>query len=116
MGGLQILDTSETSLTIGAKVNITNPTEYSATIPYVNINLLVNGTILGNATARNVSITPGHNHDIEVEALWDPFSQSGKKGAHIGSELLSQYISGSSSFLSTSNSLHPSPHFNLHPS
>ncbi|KAL8931799.1 MAG: hypothetical protein Q9216_007067 [Gyalolechia sp. 2 TL-2023] len=94
VGSLEILETSKTSLTIGAKVNVTNPTEYAATVPYIDINILVNDTILGHATARNVSISPGPNHNLPIVAVWDPSTQSGKKGIHTGSELLSQYISG----------------------
>lgn len=73
---------------------MTNPTEYSATVPFIDINISVNDTILGHATARDVSVVPGPNHDLAVIAVWDPSHKSGKKGAHIGSELLSQYISG----------------------
>lgn len=94
VGALEILDTSETSLTIGAKVNVTNPTEYAATVPFIDINISVNDTVLGHATARNIIIVPGPNHNLAIEAVWDPLSHSGKKGRHIGSELLSQYISG----------------------
>lgn len=94
VGGLEILDTTKTSLTIAAKVNLTNPTEYAATVPYIDINISVNDTILGHATAQDVSVVPGPNHNLAVVANWDPHGQSGKKGAHIGSELLSQYISG----------------------
>ncbi|KAL8853207.1 MAG: hypothetical protein Q9221_001941, partial [Calogaya cf. arnoldii] len=94
VGALEILETSKTGLTIRAKVNVTNPTEYSATVPFIDINISVNDTILGHATARDVSVVPGPNHDLTVIAVWDPSQQSGKKGAHTGSELLSQYISG----------------------
>ncbi|KAI4099254.1 MAG: hypothetical protein LQ339_006046 [Xanthoria mediterranea] len=94
VGALEILETSKTGLTIQAKVNVTNPTEYSATVPFIDINISVNDTVLGHATVRDVSVVPGPNHDLAVIAVWDPSRTSGKKGAHIGSELLSQYISG----------------------
>ncbi|KAL9039721.1 MAG: hypothetical protein Q9180_002357 [Flavoplaca navasiana] len=94
VGALEILETSKTGLKIRAKVNVTNPTEYSATVPFIDINISVNDTILGHATARDVSVVPGPNQDLAVIAVWNPSHQSGKKGAHIGSELLSQYISG----------------------
>ena len=94
IGSLQILETTKSTLLLEAKINITNPTEYSATVPYVNVNFLNNGTILGHATARDVSVVPGPNHNIVVQALWEPMIQSGKKGADVGRELLSQYISG----------------------
>jgi hypothetical protein len=77
-------------------INITNPTDYSAMVPYVNIKLSSNGTEIGHATARNVSIVPGPNHNILTEALWDPLTASGEKGVAQGKELLSQYISGTS--------------------
>ncbi|KAL8784674.1 MAG: hypothetical protein Q9213_003844 [Squamulea squamosa] len=94
VGSLDILESSKTALTIKAKVNVTNPTEYSATVPFIDINISVNDTILGHATARDVSVVPGFNQDLVIIAVWDPSHHNGKKGAHIGSELLSQYISG----------------------
>ncbi|KAL8682792.1 MAG: hypothetical protein Q9186_001214 [Xanthomendoza sp. 1 TL-2023] len=94
VGALEILETSKTALTIAAKVNVTNPTEYSATVPFIDINIFVNDTLLGHATARDVSIVPGPNHDLGVIAVWDPLGKSGKEGAYMGRELLSQYISG----------------------
>jgi hypothetical protein len=80
-------------LTLQGKVNFTNPTQYSATIPYVDINILAKNTILGHATINNVKIVPGNNTNITVQAVWDPSAQ-GSEGAAIGRELLSQYISG----------------------
>ncbi|KAL8894655.1 MAG: hypothetical protein Q9207_008447 [Kuettlingeria erythrocarpa] len=94
VGSLEILETAKSSLTIGAKVNITNPTEYSATVPFIDINIFVNDTILGHATAHNISIIPGPNDNLPIEAVWQPSVQSGSKGTHTGRELLSQYISG----------------------
>ncbi|MCJ1231953.1 hypothetical protein MMC12_008633, partial [Toensbergia leucococca] len=91
VGALRVVDTTRESLTIEARINITNPTEYTARVPYVNINLLSNGSILGNATAENVSIVPGPNDNILVQALWNP---RGKEDVAVGKELLSQYISG----------------------
>lgn len=93
VGNLSIIGTSPTSITLKAYVNVTNPTNYSATVPYFNINILVNGTILGQATAKDVSIHPGNNTNIVVTAIWDPFTNSGAKGKAIGKELLSQYVS-----------------------
>ncbi|KAI9815062.1 MAG: hypothetical protein M1827_002905 [Pycnora praestabilis] len=98
VGSLRILDTSAKTLLIQADVNFTNPTEYSATVPFVNINLLNNSTILGHATARNITVVPGDNKNMVVEALWDPQSQGGKEGEEVGKELLSQYISGTTPF------------------
>lgn len=60
-------------------------------MPYVNIHILSNGTLLGQASARKITIVSGANDNIPIEALWHP---SGMKGEEIGKELLSQYISG----------------------
>ncbi|MCJ1283836.1 hypothetical protein MMC26_003167 [Xylographa opegraphella] len=94
VGELRILDTTRTTFLIEAKVNMTNPTNYSATVPYVNINMLSNGTILGFAVTRNVKVVPGQNDNILVIATWEPARLGGQKGLDVGRELLSQYISG----------------------
>ncbi len=94
IGNLSIVDTSYTSITLEARVNLTNPTNYSATVPYFNINILVNGTHLGQATAKNVKVHPGNNTNIVISAVWDPYTNGGSEGKTVGKELLSQYISG----------------------
>lgn len=94
MGNLSIVDTSKTAITLQAYVNFTNPTNYSATVPYFNINILVNDTVLGQATARGVNVRPGNNTNIMVTAVWDPFTNSGEEGKAVGKEMLSQYVSG----------------------
>ena len=94
VGDLKILDTTRTTFHIEAKVNMTNPTNYSAIVPYVNINMLSNGTVLGFAVARNVKVVPGQNDNIPVVATWEPARFGGEKGLKVGRELLSQYISG----------------------
>ena len=122
VGSLEILETTHSTILLQAKVNITNPTEYSATVPYVNIQMLNNGSVLGNATAENVSVVPGPNNDIVVKALWKP---EGKKGVKVGRELLSQYVSGILTPHSTKHPLlkptrlqhnhHPPHHRRQHP-
>ena len=91
VGSLRILNTTESTIKLEAKVNVTNPTKYSATVPYVNIELLCNGSQLGYAFATDVNVGPGPNHNILVQALWDPPNERGKAQ---GQELLSQYVSG----------------------
>lgn len=96
VGSLEITETTKSTFGLAAKINITNPTEYSAWVPYVDILLLNNGSVLGHATARNISVVPGPNYNLPVTSLWDPV---GRKGAAVGRELLSQYISGMSLIL-----------------
>jgi len=97
MGNLSIVETSPTSITLHVHVNFTNPTNYSATVPYFDIDILVNGTHLGHAMARDVEVRPGNNTNVVVSAVWDPYSNGGAKGKQVGAELLSQYVSGTCS-------------------
>ncbi|KAE9989379.1 hypothetical protein EG327_002813 [Venturia inaequalis] len=94
IGNLTILESSPDGLTIQALVNFTNPTSYSATVPYADIKLLTNGTMLGHITARNLTIVSGNNTNLLLQAEWEPFIAGGAQGKSIGRELLSQYISG----------------------
>ena len=91
---LHIVNTSSTSLTLAALVNLTNPTEYSASVPYIDIHIIKNGSLLGHATARNMEVQPGRNDNLLVHAVYAPSDMGGADSAAIGRELLSQYISG----------------------
>ncbi|KAI1639368.1 hypothetical protein F4809DRAFT_595936 [Biscogniauxia mediterranea] len=93
VGSLKVLDTSADSVTIQAVVNITNPTPYTAHIPFINVHVLKNGSIVGDATVENVDITKGLNTDVVVTAKWNP-SMGGTEARRIGRDLISQYISG----------------------
>ncbi|KAH0543844.1 hypothetical protein FGG08_001883 [Glutinoglossum americanum] len=110
VGSLKILDTTESTFTLQAKINFTNPTKYSAVVPYVDLRIINNNTILGHATAKDVSVSPGDNDNIVVEAVWDPMTLGGEKGQGLGREFLSQYISGRNTTLivKTHNGTFPS--------
>ncbi|PGH03785.1 hypothetical protein AJ79_07261 [Helicocarpus griseus UAMH5409] len=94
LGALEILRTTESSILLDASLNFTNPTNYSANVPYVNLKMAYNGTNVGDVTARNLSIYPGFNSDIKISGLWDPLRLGGKDGVAAGQDLLSHYISG----------------------
>lgn len=81
-------------MTFQVLANFTNPTNYTVTVPYFNINLLVNGTAVGQALAENIHVHPGNNTNVVLSAVWDPFTNGGRKGRTIGRNMLSQYISG----------------------
>lgn len=93
---LRITNTTETSMTLGASVNFTNPTKYSAEVSYFDLNVLVNDTIVGHATVRDAEVKSGNNSNVLVEAVWDPWAVNGTEGAAVGREALSQYLSGES--------------------
>ena len=75
-------------------MNLTNPTEYAATVPYVDIHITKNGSLLGHATARDLYVRPGENTNLLVKAVYDPLTLGGEDAKDVGRELLSQYISG----------------------
>lgn len=91
---LEIVDSTATGIVIQASVNFTNPTNYSATVPFVDISIEKNGSTIGHAQVTNAKIVPGQNTNIIARATWEPSVVGGKKGEKIGQELLSQYISG----------------------
>ncbi|KAB5528173.1 hypothetical protein GE09DRAFT_1150615 [Coniochaeta sp. 2T2.1] len=94
VGNISITDTTASSIELTALVNITNPTPYSATVPYVGIHILTaNGTLVGEATAENLAVVPGNNTNLLVRALWNP-SWSGDVGVDLGRDLISGYLSG----------------------
>lgn len=80
-------------MTIEARVNFTNPTDYTATIPYSNLRVAVNGSVLGDSTVKNLEVRAGRNTNILVSATWAP-AQSGDKARQIGRDFFSQYLSG----------------------
>ncbi|AEO71622.1 a551c57f-a62b-414d-9d7e-566b1074c519 [Thermothielavioides terrestris] len=93
VGRVEITDTTATSISLKASVNITNPTPYSAHIPFISIHVESNGTTIGEARAENLEVKPGNNTNLPVSATWNP-SMGGKEGVQHGRELLSQYLSG----------------------
>jgi hypothetical protein len=93
IGRVEITGTTPSSISIQATVNLTNPTEYSARIPYISIYVENNGTTLGEAFAENLSVKPGNNTNLLISATWNP-SMGGEEGIRRGRDLLSEYISG----------------------
>lgn len=89
---LTITNSTANSLTLEATVDVDNPTEYSAVVPFVDVNILVNNTLLGHVRASNLELHHGVNQNLTALADWSP--KSGKRGRAIGRELLSQWISG----------------------
>lgn len=84
VGEISVVHTTEDKLTMQARVTITNPTDYYAKMPRVDAELYVNGTKVGDAWGGG-NIKPGPN-EIVSYVQWDKTS--------VGSEFLSQFISG----------------------
>ena len=99
--GMEVIETSEHALTLQASVNVTNPTEYSASVPYCNVSLFVNETRVGYAWV-SADIVPGPN-EVTMRASWEV----GK----IGREWLSQFISGHNTTLTVKTHAGSIPNF-----
>jgi len=84
VGKISVVETTENKLTMEARVTITNPTDYYASMPRVDAELFVNGTKMGNAWGGG-DIKPGDNEIVSYIA-WDK--------TDVGAEFLSQFISG----------------------
>lgn len=94
IASLELGPTTDSSALMKTKVNITNPTKYSATIPMADFALLYNTTTVAHIITRNISVVPGVNTDISVDVLWCPLDADGPEGVDAGREMLSQYVSG----------------------
>lgn len=81
-------------MTIEGKVNFTNPTNYTATIPAFSIHILSNQSIIGLATISNAEVNLGNNTNLVVQVLWDPATLGDKNSSVNARNLISQYISG----------------------
>ncbi|PHH65118.1 hypothetical protein CDD81_3249 [Ophiocordyceps australis] len=94
VGDLRIVETWRTGIRLHALVNMTNVTPYTATIPYVNIHVMKQGFVLGEAIVQDTALKHGVNSDISVGAIWDPTSFGGKEARQVGQRLVSDYLSG----------------------
>ncbi|KAJ5907775.1 hypothetical protein N7495_000457 [Penicillium taxi] len=86
--------TTESLLSVSTLVNFTNPTPYSATVPFVDVLMSFNGTEVAHIIARNISVISGDNTNISVDFLWNPSDFGGPDGVEAGRTLMSSYISG----------------------
>ncbi|GMG26971.1 unnamed protein product [Aspergillus oryzae] len=77
-----------------AKINLTNPSPYSASVPFVDFILVYNETKLAHITARDLVIVPGVNSGIHANLQWNPLELGGSAGIAAGQEMLSRYVSG----------------------
>lgn len=93
------MNTSDTGASIQARVNFTNPTAYTATIPYFNAHIFTNGSLIGEAIAENIVLQLGNNTNNFITANWDPVSLGGEKARKASQRLLSEYLSGKNTTL-----------------
>ncbi|KAK6535125.1 hypothetical protein TWF694_001607 [Orbilia ellipsospora] len=89
---ISIISSTSTSVKLGANVTFNNPTNYTARIPYANIQFTKNETVLGNGTIRDITIGLKENTAV-LEAFWAP-ADGGDLAWATGAALLGDYISG----------------------
>ena len=66
---------------------------YTAYVPFVNVHLVANDSLLGDGTIQNVHIRTGLNTNLLVTATWSP-AKDGSFSRRVGIDLISQYLSG----------------------
>ncbi|KAF9887854.1 hypothetical protein FE257_009514 [Aspergillus nanangensis] len=91
---LELESSTESSVTVKTRVNVTNPSPYSASVPFFDFRVMYNGTRVAHVTARDISITPGVNTGLHIDLKWSPFDLDGPAGVSAGREMLSHYVSG----------------------
>ncbi|KAK0386556.1 hypothetical protein NLU13_6391 [Sarocladium strictum] len=91
---LRITNTTTTGMQLQALLNCTNPTPYTAWVPYVNVHIYANESMIGDAVAQDVNVTIGNNSNILVTATWDPVLFGGDASRDASRKLLSEYLSG----------------------
>ncbi|KAG0156883.1 hypothetical protein PDIDSM_4066 [Penicillium digitatum] len=91
---LHLGNTTQSSMLVHTAANFTNPTNYSATVPFVDLLVLYNDTSVAHITAHNISVGPGNNSYVPIDLFWCPLDAAGVDGVEAGRALLSSYISG----------------------
>ncbi|KAL2809961.1 hypothetical protein BJX63DRAFT_423438 [Aspergillus granulosus] len=91
---LTLGDTTESSLTMKTTVKFTNPTQYSISLPFVDLLLVYNSTRIAHVTMKDAKIIPGTNTGILLDFRWSPLDLGGPSAVLAGQDLVSQYISG----------------------
>ncbi|KAL3450705.1 hypothetical protein BJX65DRAFT_269906 [Aspergillus insuetus] len=91
---LALGDTTESSLIVKTAVNFTNPTQYSVSLPFVDLLLVYNSTRIAHLTTNDVIIVPGANSGIPIDLRWSPLDLGGPSAVLAGRDLISQYVSG----------------------
>ncbi|RDW57138.1 uncharacterized protein DSM5745_11536 [Aspergillus mulundensis] len=91
---LELGTTTETSLLVNTMVNFTNPTEYSASVPFLDLLIVYNATSVAHITAKDVTIVPGTNAGVNINLQWDPLDLGGPSAVLAGQDLISRFVSG----------------------
>ncbi|DAA74607.1 TPA_exp: Uncharacterized protein A8136_3145 [Trichophyton benhamiae CBS 112371] len=94
MQSIKIIETTKNSVLSRITVDFTNPTNYTAHMPYFDIKLVHNSSDVAHIIGHNLHIHPGQNTKVEIDALWNPLESGGEEGATAGRDLVSKCVSG----------------------
>jgi hypothetical protein len=75
-------------------LKFTNPTQYSASVPLLDLLLVYNDTKVAHLTTRHVTIVPGTNTGVNVDLQWSPLDLGGPSAVLAGQDLISRFVSG----------------------
>ncbi|KAL7923011.1 hypothetical protein ACQKWADRAFT_290963 [Trichoderma austrokoningii] len=96
---LVIINTTKHSVHMQASVNLTNPTPYTAFIPFATVHVYSKELIIGEVMVNNLDVQLGNNTNLAVSATWDPVSLGGEESHKAAAKLLSDYLSGQNTTL-----------------
>ncbi|KAH6610199.1 hypothetical protein Trco_000219 [Trichoderma cornu-damae] len=99
VSNLVILNTTKHAVHMQASLNITNPTPYTASIPFATVHVYHKGLLIGEVTASHLDLQLGNNTNLAVSATWDPVALGGEESHKAATKLLSDYLSGKNTTL-----------------
>ncbi|KAF7114325.1 hypothetical protein CNMCM5793_008277 [Aspergillus hiratsukae] len=91
---VEVGSTTYSSMLVKTRVNVTNPTQYSASVPYADFMMMYNGTKVAHITALDIALAWKADATVHVDVMWEP-SEAGQDGVEAGREFLSKCVSGS---------------------
>ncbi|EFQ98725.1 hypothetical protein MGYG_01743 [Nannizzia gypsea CBS 118893] len=94
MQSIKVVETTKDSVLSRVTVDFTNPTNYTAHMPYFDIKLVHNSSDVAHIIGHNLHIHPGQNTGVKIDALWSPLESGSKEGATAGRDLVSKCVSG----------------------
>ncbi|TQV91477.1 pre-rRNA processing protein [Cordyceps javanica] len=100
VGDIWVRNTTSTAVRVECVVNFTNPTPYSASIPYINLHVISEGNILADVTMQDLLVGQGNVTDVTVSASWDPKGFGGDASREAGRRLISKFLSGKNTSVS----------------
>ncbi|KAH2801439.1 hypothetical protein KXW19_001114 [Aspergillus fumigatus] len=91
---IEVGHTTDSSMLVKTRMNVTNPTKYSASVPFADFLMLYNGTKVAHITALDIAVASKSDATVRVDIMWEP-SKGGPDGVEAGREFLSKCVSGS---------------------